>query len=66
MVREITKSIRKREKDIKISLKRENEILSGMGKCLFHLVNSSSDMFFYYIKKIAQLENQIKKLKEIK
>lgn len=62
-MREITKSIRKREKKMKISLKRENEILTDMAKYLFQLVNASSDMFFYYSKKISQLENQIKKLK---
>lgn len=66
MTREITKTIKKREKEIKISLKKENEILKDMGKYLFQLVNSSSDMFFYYTKKIFQLENQIKKLKELK
>ena len=66
MTREITKNIRKKEKEIKISLKKENEILKDMGKYLFQLVNASSDMFFYYTKKISRLENQIKKLKEKK
>ncbi len=65
-MREITKTIRKREREIKVSLKKENEILKEMAKYLFQLVNSSSDMFFYYTKKISQLENQIKKLKEKK
>ena len=65
-MREITKNIRKKEKEFKVSLKKENEILREMGKYLFQLVNSSSDMFFYYTKKISQLENQIKKLKEKK
>ena len=32
MVKEITKSIREKEKKIKVSLKKENEILSEMGK----------------------------------
>ncbi len=66
MSREITKSIRNREKKIKVSLKKENEILREMGKYLFHSVNSASDMFFYYVKKISQLENQIKKQKKKK
>ena len=66
MTREITKTIRKREREIKVSLKKENEILKEMAKYLFQLVNSSSDMFFYYTKKISQLENKIKKLKEKK
>ncbi len=66
MVREITKSIREREKKIKVSLKKENEILSEMAKYLFSLVNASSDMFFYYSKKISHLEKQIKKLKDDK
>ncbi len=66
MVKEITKSIREKEKKIKVSLKKENEILSEMGKYLFQLVNASSDMFFYYSKKISQLEKQIKKLKTFK
>ncbi len=61
MSEEITKSIKDREKKIKVSLKKENEILREMGKYLFQLANSSSDMFFYYTKKISQLENQIKK-----
>ena len=66
MTREITKNIRKKEREFKVSLKKENEILREMGKYLFQLVNASSDMFFYYTKKISQLENQIKKLKEKK
>ncbi len=63
MAKERIKGIRKREKKIKISLKKENEILEDMCKYLFQLVNSSSDMFFYYSKKISQLENKIKKKK---
>jgi hypothetical protein len=57
-MREITKVIKKREKKIKISLKQENEILTEMCKYLFQLTNASSDMFFYYIKKIQQLEKR--------
>ncbi len=66
MGRVITNSIRKRGKKIKVSLKKENEILMEMGKHLFQLVNSSSDMFFYYSKKISQLESKIKKLSKKK
>ena len=62
MGREITKIIKERERSIKISLKEENEILREMGKYLFQLANATSDMFFYYTKKISQLENKIKKL----
>jgi len=60
MVREITKSIKRREQKIKISLRRENEMLTEMCKYLFTLVNSSSDMFFYYNKKVVKLEKKIK------
>lgn len=66
MSRGITKSIRKREKRIKVSLRKENEILKDMGKYLFQLLNTSSDMFFYYTKKISQLEKKIKKKKKKK
>lgn len=63
-MREITKSINRREKNIKISLKRENEVLKEMCKYLFHLMNHSGDIFFYYSKKIKQLEDKIKRLKK--
>ena len=61
-MREITKSIKRKEKNIKISLKKENEILKEMCKYLFTLINSSGDMFFYYSKHIKQLEEKIKRL----
>jgi len=58
-MREINKVIRDKEKKIKISLKKENEILKELSKYLFQLVGASSDMFFYYNKKIDKLERQI-------
>ncbi len=61
MVREIRKVIKRRERRIKISLKEENKILKELCKYLFQLTGSSSDMFFYYSKKIDKLEKKLKK-----
>ncbi len=53
-------------KKIKVSLKRENEILTDMGKYLWGLVATFNDFANYYFKKVERLEKQIKKLKERK
>ncbi len=61
MGKEIRKIIKRKERRTKISLKEENKILKDMCKHLFELVGSSSDMFYYYSKKLKELEKKLKK-----
>jgi len=50
-----------KKKKIKISLKRENEILKEMGTYMFGVIQTAGELFIYQAAEIVRLEKKLKK-----